>query len=305
MSDTSYVPVSERPSNEFSSGLLDSASKMEMGSSSSSPFPSSSSSGFTSNQRSQMSGGLQLPDWLTESLQKPLVKIGIAVSSFVLLIVIIVNASSGGGGGSGSGGYSGPTRAGGSGINCAGMQDMLFGEPVTAHNGHYYQLIGGSFASLTWMDAFHDAVHRCHNGHTGYLASIQSMEENNFILQLIKESKTYLNGAGDKFCWLGAIDMNTEGTFEWVTGNSHTDGVVFWTGGSPNNGGAPVNGQFDYFENSANGFTTGANEPNSNGEEDCVAMRGGHKMTGGTTDGTWNDVACYSRINYFVVEFDG
>ena len=44
---------------------------------------------------------------------------------------------------------------------------------VAQHDGHYYQIIGGSFASLTWMDAFHDATHRCHNGKTGYLTTIQ------------------------------------------------------------------------------------------------------------------------------------
>ena len=75
------------------------------------------------------------------------------------------------------------------------------------------------------------------------------MEENNFILQLIKSSKTFLNGSGDKMCWLGAIDMRTEGTFEWVTGSHHTDGVVFWEGGSAKNGGKAVDGQFNYFEN--------------------------------------------------------
>lgn len=123
-------------------------------------------------------------------------------------------------------------------------------------------------------------------------------------MNLIKGSNTYLQGSGDKFAWLGGMDMQTEGSFEWVTGNSHTDGVVFWKGGNPTTGGAAVSGQFNFFENSGNGFSTGAHEPNSKGEEDCVAMRGGHKMSGGTTDGTWNDVACYSRVNYFIVEFD-
>jgi len=295
MSDTSYVPVSERPSNEFGSSLL------EAGQSSSSPFPSSN---FTPNQQAQYgsSSSFALPDWLTEALAKPLVKLGLGVGAFITLIVIIVSASKGGGSG-GGGGYGIP-RGSRLGANCEGMGDMLFGEKVHEHDGHYYQIIGGSFASLTWMDAFHDATHRCHNGKTGYLTTIQSQTENTFILNLIKGSNTYLNGSGDKFAWLGGMDMKTEGNFEWVTGNSKTDGVVFWKGGNPTTGGAAVSGQFNFFENSANGFSTGAHEPNSNGEEDCIAMRGGHYGGSGTTDGTWNDVACYSRVNYFIVEFD-
>lgn len=93
MSDTSYVPVSERPSNEFGTSLL------ESGGQSSSPFPSSN---FTPNQQQyNQQSSFALPDWLTEALAKPLVKIGLGVGAFITLIVIIVSASKGGSGGGG------------------------------------------------------------------------------------------------------------------------------------------------------------------------------------------------------------
>jgi hypothetical protein len=184
------------------------------------------------------------------------------------------------------------------------MPDMLYGTPVQEHNGHYYQIVGGAYAKITWHDAVRDAGHRCHNGVPGYLVAIESKAENDYVLSLIKGAHTFGQGGNDGECWIGALDMKTEGDFQWFTGNKHTDGETFWEGGNPNNGGKAASGKFNYFENAANGFTTGATEPNSSGEEDCVIMRGGHKQTGGTTDGSWNDEACYQRHPFFVVEFD-
>jgi len=152
--------------------------------------------------------------------------------------------------------------------------------------------------------SFHDALNRCHNGNPGYLAAIQSKAENDFILSLVKGSHTYNQNTKEKWAWIGGMDMKEEGNFEWVTGASSTDGLVFWSGGSPINGGAAVQGQYNLFENSANGYSTSANEPNSSGEEDCVAMRCGHQQSQGTTDGTWNDENCYHGKQFFIVEFD-
>ena len=124
-------------------------------------------------------------------------------------------------------------------------------------------------------------------------------------MQLIKGTHTYgMSGAGDGETWLGAIDMKEEGDFQWFSGNKHTDGAVFWTGGDPSNGGRSVSDHYNNFENSGNGYTAGAHEPNSAGDEDCVMMRGGHQQGMGKSDGSWNDAACYQRFPYFVVEFD-
>jgi hypothetical protein len=308
MSESNYVPVSERQSGDFGSSLLETGMGAGGVSNSSSPFPMSSN--FTPNQRSQYSGAgggggskFELPDWALDIVQKPVTKLVVGGIVVVSLIAIIVSAAGGSGG---DAGYApgGGNRYGG--MNCEGKPDQLYGSTVYERNGHYYQAIGGTYAKITWHDAVRDASHRCHNGATGYLVTIQDKAENDFVLNLVKGTHTYGQGqGGDGETWIGAVDMKTEGTFEWFTGNKHTDGEVFWKGGDPNNGGKAVSGTFNYFENSANGFGTTAHEPNSNGDEDCVIMRGGH--TQGATSGTqgsWTDVACYQRFPFFVVEFD-
>ena len=55
---------------------------------------------------------------------------------------------------------------------------------------------------------------------------------------------------------------------------------VFWQYG------APVSGMYTSFKE---------NEPNENGEEDCLASDG---------NGHWNDQSCYKQLQYFFVEFD-
>ena len=80
---------------------------------------------------------------------------------------------------------------------------------------------------------------------------------------------------------------------------------MFWEGGSPRNGGHAVKGEYNNFENPSNKYSYNSNEPNSSGEEDCVAMRCGHQQNMGSTDGSWNDENCYHGKDFFVVEFDG
>lgn len=328
VSTSNYHPVTasnSRNSEEFGTSLLEqgkgnssSASNFTLGdnndnSYSNSPFPSSSSSGgrqggppFAVEQSlTNNSFTRSLPYAVQEQIAKPIFKfIFLGVFGILFLIIVISAATGGGGGGGDPGKHNG--RASYYGIDCAGRPDMLFGSPIKEHNGHYYQLIGGgTFASLTWFDAMHDAASRCHNGVNGYLTSIQSREENDFLLGLVKADFAHFKPGGNDV-WIGGTDMSMEGNFEWFTGNSKTDGKVFWEGGSPTNGGKPKSGVFNYFENSGNGNQAVAHEPNSNGEEDCVVMMGGHKkdIVNPTTDGMWNDEACYARKPYFIVEYD-
>ena len=262
-------------------------------------------SGFTSpysnSRNDKLFGVIPVPEALTDILSNPKVKMALLGLSFLTLLIIIISAATGGGGG-GNSKY--PPRASLYGIDCTNMPDMLFGADPIEHNGHYYQLVGGSFASMTWFESLLDATHRCHNGHTGYLATIESKEENDFLLRTMKADYMHFHTTGHNDAWIGGTDMQAEGDFEWFTDNKKTDGKKFWTGGDPINGGKPVSKVFSNFENSLNGGS--AHEPNSNGEEDCVAFQGGHNkdIAPGTTDGMWNDAACYSRIPYFIVEFD-
>lgn len=79
-------------------------------------------------------------------------------------------------------------------------------------NGHYYQTIN---LALPW----HEARDYC-SGLDGYLVTISSLEENQFVYEM---------GGG----WLGATDEASEGIWAWVSGEPW--GFENWAPGEPNN----------------------------------------------------------------------
>ncbi|MEO9805451.1 MAG: C-type lectin domain-containing protein [Reichenbachiella sp.] len=81
-------------------------------------------------------------------------------------------------------------------------------------NDHLYYI---SDARTSWTNA-NDLANR-----HGHLVTITSEEENQFILNII----------GEGIVWIGLHDSNTEGDFEWVTGElvDYTN----WRAGEPNN----------------------------------------------------------------------
>ncbi|NDW01134.1 PD40 domain-containing protein [Salipiger sp. PrR002] len=80
-------------------------------------------------------------------------------------------------------------------------------------NGHWYQYVEGP---LTWAEAKAEAESRSHLGLPGYLATITSAEENDFILAMTSPN-----------VWAGGTDERVEGVWEWATGPEA--GEVFWT----------------------------------------------------------------------------
>ena len=80
---------------------------------------------------------------------------------------------------------------------------------------HTYEQIN---SSLTWSAAKADAENR-----GGYLATITSLEEKNKV-ENIRSSNS----------WLGASDTQTEGTWQWVTGEPWS--YTFWNTSEPNGG---------------------------------------------------------------------
>mmetsp|Transcript_8647 Transcript_8647/g.22038 ORF Transcript_8647/g.22038 Transcript_8647/m.22038 type:complete len:267 (-) Transcript_8647:248-1048(-) len=157
---------------------------------------------------------------------------------------------------------------------CEYYGDLLYGIPTVEYEGHHYQIVGGNWAKITWRDAEQDAWWRCYQGKPGYLASINSQEENDFLVNELKNDHGY---ATDDQAWIGGNDMAEEGTFEWWDG--YAAKTVFYGPGAKS-------GVYSNWQ-------TG--EPNNNGEEDCVGMNG---------HGYWNDDNCYKQKQYFVVEFD-
>jgi hypothetical protein len=116
--------------------------------------------------------------------------------------------------------------------------------------GHFYEYVS---AGMTWTDARAAAAARTYPyggvDHTGYLVTITSQTENDFITQKL---------ASD--AWIGASDAESEGasegTWKWVTGHesgTSLAGFEHWNGGEPNDSG----GNEDYGEIYCSGATKG------------------------------------------------
>ena len=129
--------------------------------------------------------------------------------------------------------------------------------PATAHatpiknpiNGHYYEAIifSGIVDSLDWNTALIDAQSRNLKGQQGYLATITSKEENDFLIT----SFAPVQSPRGEF-WIGGSDEPVDGLWRWVVGpeagtlfwigDSAGTEIVFadWTTGEPNNAFGPA-----------------------------------------------------------------
>lgn len=86
--------------------------------------------------------------------------------------------------------------------------------------GHFYRFVPKS--GISWTDASIDATSdaNIYYGLRGYLATITSQVENDFI-------KLKTKGVG----WIGASDNDSEGMWKWVTGPEGLNGgTLFWKG---------------------------------------------------------------------------
>lgn len=137
-------------------------------------------------------------------------------------------------------------------------------------NGHMYEVINHG-SGISWDDAKIAAEGLTKNGAQGYLATITSQAENDYLLGKL---------IGDG--WFGASDAQTEDDWKWVTGPE--TGTSFWQGLGD---GSPVGG---LFSNWASG------EPNNAGNEDCAQFY--------SSGSGWNDLPCDGPyLNYYVVEY--
>lgn len=111
---------------------------------------------------------------------------------------------------------------------CAGAAQA---QVLNPSNGHYYQYVQNA---VSWDDAVAQASAASFNGWQGYLATVTSNAESNFIFNSVTSATV----------WAGGTDAGTEGTWRWATGPEA--GTVFWqngvtltysrwAGGEPNN----------------------------------------------------------------------
>jgi hypothetical protein len=141
-------------------------------------------------------------------------------------------------------------------------------------NGHVYLVVED--AGISWQDAKVAAENMQYGGVNGYLATITSQEEHDFILERIGSSG-----------WIGANDVASEGVWRWQTGPEA--GQQFWSGDFES--GSAVGGAFTNWNDG---------EPNNSGDsEDC-----GQIWFSESSEGQWNDLQCDSAQNqYYVAEF--
>jgi hypothetical protein len=138
-------------------------------------------------------------------------------------------------------------------------------------NNHFYQFI--TVPGISWSAAKTAAEQLTFFGKQGYLATVTSAAENQFIVSKIQ-------GQG----WMGAADSQTEDNWKWMTGPEA--GTQFWQGRS---NGSVVGGLY-------NNWSTG--EPNDYGSGEDYA----HFLL----DGKWNDFPLSSNgIQGYIVEFGG
>jgi len=150
------------------------------------------------------------------------------------------------------------------------------GEIYNPTNGHLYEFINNE---LDWDGARAEAIATSKNGAQGYLATITSAEENEFV-------SSRLTGEG----WMGAGDFGSgdedEGDWKWVGGPEN--GTSFWSGLGLADGGAPVGGRYSNWNDG---------EPNNAGNEDCAQYLSGN-------GGWWNDLPCSGlALTSYAIEY--
>jgi hypothetical protein len=181
------------------------------------------------------------------------------------------------------------------------IEDLAF-----SYGDHSYLIVK---QLKTWAEAAVDAAKQ-----GGYLAEIESKEEQNSIWQAILKANIapdYVkvpDGGGIGYLWIGATDRYGEDIWMWNGANASGTFPLFWLG---NNKGSAVAGSYVNWGGSSKGKT---NEPdnytdsNYSPKGQSAAAIGLASWPSGSSSplgiaGEWNDIAETNKI-YYVIEFD-
>jgi hypothetical protein len=106
-----------------------------------------------------------------------------------------------------------------------------------AENGHYYQYV--SDPAITWQVAESQAAASTYAGMQGYLATITSQDEFNFINNVVFSAVNFPSGIPANV-YVGGSDSAAPGTWSWVTGPEGAEnsgaGLIFYSSDSVQNG---------------------------------------------------------------------
>jgi|GEM_PF-1914218 len=158
-------------------------------------------------------------------------------------------------------------------------------------NGHYYEPVT-STSAVDWNTAQSGAASKTLFGMTGYLATVTTRQENDFIADYVNASNVWIGASDDVTAVNNACGSGgTEGDWYWVTGPEKCQ--QFWQG---QNAGTLQNGLFARWN---------SGEPNnggggSNPSENFAATNYNGKA------GQWNDFAHNNpAVTNYLVEFGG
>lgn len=113
----------------------------------------------------------------------------------------------------------------------AALTGPAFAAPIqwtsgSGGNDHWYEFVA---AGATWSGARSAALSMSYQGQQGYLATVTSAPELNFLLSLYDPTQN--------FAWLGGSDAAVEGQWRWIDGPEAGQLLSYtnWNGGEPNN----------------------------------------------------------------------
>ncbi len=158
--------------------------------------------------------------------------------------------------------------------------DFILGDGVGLNiNGeqHFYEVMNAS-GSISWTNARSAALARRYGAAQGYLVTITSSTENNYLAEKVTDNT-----------WIGANDSEKEDTWKWIDGPEADE--IFWIGDA---NGSAVNGRYE------NWYT---GEPNDVGSgEDYAHMYGSNSGYAGV----WNDLDNTNpNVQYYIIEYGG
>jgi hypothetical protein len=148
-------------------------------------------------------------------------------------------------------------------------------------NGHYYELVQTD--GVLWKHALAIAERRRYKGMRGYLVTITSKAENDFLVR---------NFSGTGLAWVGGSDAASEGKWKWVCGPEA--GEVFYRHSEEK---PDLVGYSNWDRN--NYFT----EPNNSGGKEHYLVWNWHFGPDHKEQGMWNDWDADREVDTLIVEY--